>query len=370
MTAAVGPAWVGGRTLLTRPAVPLLDLDSGEAQRQATFRFEVTDDVTGVRLGDITPIRSASLSHDTGSTIKRQLDFPLGVTDTRALDMVVDRISVFMVIPGATNPDRPDGHWPLGRYMFVDPSVQTTTAGPLASARLSDEMFLVDQEILTGISGFGFSIIETVAKALAGLPVKFKSDPTTFASVEAWGVGINRGRILEALSISGDYFSPWFDNEGFLRFIRTVNPAKSIPDMNLDIGARVIRGSITQTSDLLNAPNTVLVIGNGGSTNGEPLVGIASLPPSAATSVSKRGFPIVKSFNMPLSDQGQADAVAQGLIERMTIVETVTLSTAPDPRHDSYNVIRWQGENWLELGWSMPLVEGASMMHTLRRGYS
>ena len=44
-------------------------------------------------------------------------------------------------------------------------------------------------------------------------------------------------------------------------------------------------------------------------------------------------------------------------------------STIPDPRHDGYDVIRWQGFNWLELGWSLPMIEGSSMSHTLRKSY-
>jgi hypothetical protein len=52
------------------------------------------------------------------------------------------------------------------------------------------------------------------------------------------------------------------------------------------------------------------------------------------------------------------------------VFERVELSTPPDPRHDSHNVIRWQGENWLELAWSMPLVEGGEMRHVLRKAYT
>jgi len=72
-------------------------------------------------------------------------------------------------------------------------------------------------------------------------------------------------------------------------------------------------------------------------------------------------------LDLQLSDNSQAQAVAQGLVNRQTIFERVSLTTAPDPRHDSYNVIRWQGSNWLELGWSMALVEGGTMNHLLRR---
>ena len=50
--------------------------------------------------------------------------------------------------------------------------------------------------------------------------------------------------------------------------------------------------------------------------------------------------------------------------------ETVSVTTALDPRHDSYDVIRWQGENWLETAWSMDLAEGGNMTHQLRKSYA
>ena len=73
--------------------------------------------------------------------------------------------------------------------------------------------------------------------------------------------------------------------------------------------------------------------------------------------------------NLQVADADQARAVARGIGIRQTVFERVSLTTAPDPRHDSYNVVVWQGEKWLELAWSMALVEGGTMNHLLRKGY-
>jgi hypothetical protein len=72
---------------------------------------------------------------------------------------------------------------------------------------------------------------------------------------------------------------------------------------------------------------------------------------------------------LPVTNIAQAAVVARNLAIQQTIAETVTLTTAVDPRHDSYDVIIWQNQKWLEIGWSMQLVAGGTMSHTLKRYY-
>lgn len=353
---------MSGPTLTTLPNDPILDLNTGIGQRSCTFRFQLINGVTGQHLGDITPIRAASLTHDTTRTIKRQLTLPLGVEDTAAVNTITDRVLVFMVMADGTQ-------YPLGRYMFTDAARVLTTAGRLGAMALNDEMFLVDQEITAGINGVGFDTADVIATALSGLPISFQLEPAGFISAEAWGSGTSRGQVLEALAISGDYFSPWFDNNGIMRFIRTFDPAKAVADLDYDTGFKVYRDQILETDDLLTAPNRFAVISNAAQDRDVPVFATADVPVSAPHSVPNRGFVISLTQNLQLSSQSQAQAVVEGLVNRQTVFERVSLSTAPDPRHDSYNVIKWQGALWLELAWSMSLVEGGAMNHLLRKGY-
>lgn len=368
-TPDVGSAWPGTATLVTDTRAPVLDLSAAVGQMTYTFRFALSDAVSGEELGDITPIRTGSIRHDTSSTTKRTLDLQLGKADTAAINTATDRISVYMSIPAAPNPDRIVGDWPLGRYQFVDDTQAQYTSGYLSSPQLTDEMFLVDQEILKGVNGVGRGIPLVVADVLAGLPITLEMEPTPYNSADAWAIGARRGQILETLSVVGDWFSPWFDNLGRLRFIRTFDPALAVPSLDLDAGYRVISASPpSRNNDLLSAPNTIVVTSNG-PTSATPIVGIATVPVNAPNSVANRGFAIPRTYDMQLSDLGQAQAVAQGLAQRQAIYETVTLSTPADPRHDSYNVVHWQGDNWLELAWDMPLVAGSAMTHTMRRAF-
>jgi hypothetical protein len=348
--------------LTTFPYDPLLDLDPWVGQRQASYRFYLTNGVTGKNLGTINPIRGASLSHDSARTIKRQLSLALGVSDLNNIDPVTDRISVSMVFPSGAE-------FPMGRYMFSPSSRQVFTSGRLGNMVLTDEMFLVDQQIRRGVNGVGQPVTTTILAALEGLPVNVFIEPSPFMGAEAWGVGTNRGTILESLAVSGDFFSPWFDNNGDLRFIRTFNPADRIPDFDLDEGNSVMRAGIVETDNLLTAPNTFVVISNAAEDTSSPIVGVAHVPPNAPNSVVNRGFEIVETVDLQLATEDQAQQVAIGLVNRQTIYETVSLSTAPDPRYDGYNVVHWQADFWLGLSWSLTLQEGSPMQHQFRRAY-
>lgn len=342
---------------------PLLDLDPWVGQRQATFIFKLTDSVSNKVLGEVHPLREpASLSHDTTSTIKRQLMFSLGKSDTDAINTLTDRISPYMKFPNGTE-------YPLGKYMFTDENKVLYTSGRLGHLTLNDEMFLVDQELRTAINGFGIGVTAIITDALHGLPIRYTLESSPFITTSSWGLGSHRGSLLEDISITGDYFSPWFDHSGILRFIRTFNPARRIADLDFDNSNKVLREGITIHNDLLNAPNIIVVTSNSSGDNTVPVTSTAFVAPNAPNSVANRGFEITKTYTMQLNDNTQAAMVASGLAERNTIFETVELTTAPDPRHDGYNVIKWQDDLWLETAWSMALVEGGEMNHKLRKAY-
>jgi hypothetical protein len=354
-------------TLTNFPYDPLLDLAPWVGQRQATFRFDLYNAVTGYVLGEIKPIRAATLTHSTGRTIKRQLTFPLGREDTAAVNVVQERVRPYMVFPDGTE-------YPLGVYMFTDTSREVFTSGKLGEYVLNDEMFLVDQQLDTGFTpltqGTTYEpIAMMVTRLLQDLPITFQLEQSEYASSQASSIGTSRGRICEDLSLTGDWFSPWFDNNGVMQWIRAFDPALAVPDFDWDAGNQVLREGIVETDNLLTAPNVFIVTSNSSADNRLPVYGRYEVPPVAPHSRQNRGFLIPQVEDWPVLDNGQAATVARNLGIRQTVFETVNLSTAPDPRHDSYNVIQWQGENWLELAWGMPLTEGGTMTHVLRKAY-
>lgn len=342
---------------------PVLDLDPWVGQRQASFRFQRINGITGENLNEIHPIRNATLTHDTSRTIKRQLSMSLDRVDTATVNVVSDRILLYMTFPNGVE-------YPLGRYMFTDNSREVFTSGSLANVTLNDEMFLVDQQIERGVLGSGKSINNLILEIVDELPVTLALTSSPFTSSENWGIGTGRGQILESLSISGDYFSPWFGNDGEMHFIRTFDPAAQVPDFDWDEGNKVSRDGIVETDDLLTAPNRFIVISNAADDPDNEVVGTADVPSSAPHSIANRGFVIPEVQDLQLSSGSQAKAVAEGIAQRLTVVERVSVTTAPDPRHDSYNVIRWRGEQWLELAWGLDMSGGGLMSHLLRKAYT
>jgi hypothetical protein len=359
------PSWPGITHLTQAPVNRTLDLDISIGQRQATYAFSLINGVTGELKGSITPQRPATLSHDTSRTIKRQLSFALGVADSARVQTETDRVLVDMLIGSDI--------FPLGRYAFSSEQDLTSTGGQRSSDVLLDEMFVIDQQLETGfpkVTDFVQSVPDAVFKLLTGLPLLgIDIEPSTFPMVGSWNPGTTRGQVLNALAIQGDYQTPWMGNDGRFKMIRTINPDETEPTLDLDRGARVVRDSITNTSTLLVAPNRFIVISNSGAAQDSPIVGRYDVPPSAPNSIASIGFARPHVASLQVDTQGQADAAARNLGLQNTITRTVQLSTSPDPRHDGYDVVRWQGQNWLELAWSLPLAEGAEMTHTLRRSF-
>lgn len=364
-------------TLTTATPIPALDLDPGYGQRAATYRFALTN-VTGDILEDLTPVRNSPpvLTHDTSRTVKRQVQgLNLGTYDSARINVITDRVLIYMVLGGV--------EYPLGRYMFADNTERLFTSGVLANALLMDEMNIVDQQLETSYSArvvqnsagnvsTSTTCQQAIMDLLTGLPITYSIEPSAFYTIGSWAAGTNRGQPIEALSIEGDWWSPWFDNTGVMRFIRTFDPALVIPTFDFDAGNKVIRESIARSNDLLTAPNRFIVISNGAASSSSaatPIVGRYDVPSSAPHSILNRGFVIPSVTERQIDTQVQVTAAATNLGQRQTVFERTVLSTAPDPRHDGYDVVIWQGEPWLELAWSLPLLEGSAMTHSLRRAY-
>lgn len=361
-------------TLTTLPFDNLLDLAPWVGQRSATFVFDLVDGATGENLGTVNPVRDPPpvLSHDTSRTIKRQVsNFELGAADTARVNVVTARILISMVVGGRS--------YPLGRYMFIDQTRVQYTSGVLSNAALVDEMFIVDQPITasysanSGIGDAGALVNVALHQVLDPLPVAFTAEVSPFFTIGSWPIGTSRGRLVEEMALDGDFFSPWVGNDTQMHFIRSFDPNAQIPQFDWDAGNKVKRSDILNTDDLLTAPNQFVVVSNGAATQADAAAAIAGfydVPAVAPHSAANRGFVIPVVETRQISSQAQANAIAINLGQRQTIFERVELATAPDPRHDSYDVIHWQGENWLEIAWTLPLQEGSDMRHILRKAYS
>jgi hypothetical protein len=345
-----------------------LDLTAPVGQRSATFRFDLVEATSGQNLGQLHPLQDTTptLSHDTSRTIKRTLDnLTLGQADAAQVDPIAHRIQPSMVLG--------DGRtYPLGRYMFGDYTTYRFTAGTLASAALIDEMFIIDQPLTTAFDAglLARSVDEVIKRLLLPVDVTLDIEPSPFtAAHSAWPAGTSRAKVLQDLATQGGYLSPWFGHDGHLHVIRSFEPADRVANLDLDIGGRVLRGSVSEVNDLLSAPNRFIVVGNTGTTD-TAVVGTYDVPNSAPHSITNRGFVIADVHELQITVLTQAAAAAAAIGRANTVFERTELSTVPDPRHNSYDVIGWLDQRWLELSWSMELREGGTMRHVLRKAYT
>lgn len=352
--------------------LPKLDLLDYVGQRTATYRFDLVNNKTGYRrevhpLSDTTPM----LTHDISRTITRQLNnLTFIVPDANFIDVITTRIEPFMILEGV--------EYPLGRYMCNNNTMQLFTAGDWSSGTLYDEGFIVDQKLSESFSDSAFIAVGTptsprvrqvILKLLESLPIVVDIEPTPFYTNAGWPAGTSRGFVVEQLAIDGDYLSPWFSHNYHMKFIRSFDPATATVSLDLDVGNRVLRDRIFKTNDLIDAPNVFVVIGNGTEAQETDIIGRYEVPSSAPHSIANRGFESPYVENRQVETEEQAKAIATNIGQRATVFERIELYTPPDPRHDGYDVLRWQGDNWLEIAWSLPLQEGAAMQHIARKAY-
>lgn len=346
-------------------AEQLLELPAYIGQRSLSYVFELVDGASGVRKGQLTPIRGTpQLSHDSTSTISRRLSsLLLGQDDAARFDPLTDRIEVWMELG-----DRDRTRFPLGRYMSADAITGVYSSGNMKPLTLFDEMFIVDQQMRTAFDAGGQLVDQAARRLLAGLPINdLEVDFTPFTATNGWAAGTSRAKALADLATLGGYFKPWFDHTATPRMIAAFEPGNRPPDIDFDTPARVFRDSISRSDDLLDAPNVFVRISNDDTP--APAVGVYEVPSSAPHSIARRGFELPDVDEVQVSSQAQAAAYARAVGIQQTIYERVELSTPPDPRHDAYQVIKWDNQLWLEIAWALTLTPDGPMRHTLRRAY-
>lgn len=342
-----------------------------------TYRFRVVDAITGANRGTLTPERDTAptLEHDTTSTISRKVNnFRLGPEDTEWFSPLSDRVWIEMLLGDGTV-------FPLGRYIVADDSGTLHTYGRDSTLTLLDEMFIVDQELEEGFTANGTAADLAIRRLLEYVAI----EPPIIESNsgegvhQSWGAGTGRGKAVNDLALAGGYFAPWFNHTNRMRFVASFEPGDRQPTIDLDSPPRVDRDSIAFTNDRATAPNrwivrsnsTGILLGDEGTEVNEfqQVVGRYDVPSTAPYSIAQRGFAIPKTVEAQVRTGTAANIYAKTLGIQRSLYEVCTLSTPPDPRHDSYDVVRFNGENWLEIGWSLPLVVGGEMTHTLRRAY-
>lgn len=349
--------------------VDALDLVAGIGQRTDAFIFRMTDGGTGAVLGEVHPSREATVTLDqsAGAVITRALTLEFDEDESASINPLSARIEPFMLTGGR--------EWPLGHYLFTDPLRQDYAeydSAPgevrsLMSSPLADRMAIVDTELEHSFTADDENAGVAIRALLAPLPILAEVDDSASVVANTWAAGTARSGVLGTLADLGGYLAPWFDHHGVLQARRRFEPALAIPDFDWDASPHVYRDSITRADALAYTPNRYVVVGNGGTAENAPVVAYCDVPSTAPHSALNIGFVRPRVVEVQVSGLAQAQEYAQNMCLQQTVAETIQVSGPPDPRYEAHQVIRFEGELWLHVAWSMELAAGGTMRHTLQR---
>lgn len=347
----------------------LLDLDVGF--RQSTFRLDLLD-MSFNLIGELAADADSppTVDNNINRTTKRTMTGlrVASPADLAAIDPFGDRLRPVMVLENGATFD-------LGVLLFGDLSRAPDTPGGHAELSLLDQTFIVDQPIAAGVSvAAGANLAAFASQFLTdlGLPrVDVAPSGAVAGSALAWPVETSGRAIVNHLADLLGYYSLFFDNSGYARLIPVPDLTGEPPEVFYGPGGRVYHSTIVESDDLLVAPNRFLVVDTS-ATNRTPIFGVYEVPASAPHSIASRGFAVTEAIRvqgLATVEDAAAAAAARGQTDSGGYAH-LTFSGAPDPRHDTFTVVEFDGVLWREQSWSLPLEEGAAMRHSLRRVYS
>jgi hypothetical protein len=351
---------------------------TGWAQRSSTVRFELLDR-TNSYLGvlDIDKSSIPSIENSINRSPKRQMNgFKLPPSTTAEVNTLTERVKPVWI-------HQTGDEDPLGIFLFADASRHRARYGSAQFVGPGDALVstttLVDQlmplnHATGGVTMYrpGTSIAAALTEQLEvsgviSFDVEESNAKITGSAWMVWHPNITRLQIINDLCQAGGYYTLFFDNAGVGRCVLVPDLDASNPDFEYSANGMVKRDTIVESDDLLDAPNRYLVI-NSSLTDGA-VWGYWDVPPSAPHSFENTGIRKVKQIDMQgpeTMEDATAAAKAYGQADFSTY-RWVNFVTAPNPRHDTYNIVEWQADNYREQSWRLPLLEGSDMNHELRR---
>lgn len=350
------------------------------AQRSESVQWALTDR-DGNLLGElmVSKDETPQIANDTSRSIRRTVSnlrlMPRPLVDdddthfyAEDIEPLTMRVEPSWVLGDETT-------YPLGVFIWGDDSQVQFSSGDVRLGQLSDLCALLDQPIDNSIGyGQGISVRQAIVEQVRaeGLDESgIDALDMSFGAPVGWAAGRDtRLTVLDGLCKIAGFLPPYFDNTGLLIMRTAPDLATAEPEFSYGSGTSVIPGSAVFSNDLLTAPNRYVVVG--GNPDSE-LVGIFDVPDSAPHSYANTGRRIRKTDTVQgIQNQAQADQAAVALYA--SDISTFTWlsfdAARVDPRHDTWNVVEYDGVNYREVGWSIECTAGGKMNHALRGTYS
>lgn len=343
----------------------------GWSQRSATFEFELLNqDLDLLGLMEINADAPPTIDNNSNRTVKRKLSgLNYHRNQAKEINMLSDRVKAWMVFS--------DGQrFPLGVFMFADPSTARMTGGDQVDVTLVDQGLMLDQATETTFS------LAPGSKVIDALNERFNHRLIRNASIEAsatrtkgdewavWPAGTSDMDIINDLCAMAGFYSAYFDNSG-IPICRSVPNLENLePLLSYETNTNVYADSIIETNDLLTAPNRYIVVNNG--MTDMPVSGFWDIPDTAPHSIVNRRMVVTKVIDsQAVADDAEATNMARaaGLSDTDTY-EKANFTAAINPRHDTFDIVGWDGKKYHEQSWSLTCRDGAGQRHELRRVYT
>ena len=348
----------------------LLDLPANLGQRVESVRFDILNyDLTyAFTATHVDRQNPPSIQFDANSEINRTLTgLKFGTEDADRINPLTHLVYPQWALDDGTL-------WPMGVFHFADTPLNVASWGDEFTPSCYDRSVVLTQGragTFTITTGTSYVTAARQIVAEVGLSTWTAIDQSAvFATApQTFKAGTSRKAILGSICQSLGWYPPYFDNDGFLRLRAVPNPISDAdPDVvyTTDGDSRVLRDSVKLSSNIAKAPNVYRVVGSP-SAGGE-VVGEFRVPDSAPHSVARRGFEIVVQVDAQgVQDQQAAQVAAHAAyVNDFSTHVQLEFATAPDPRADGMQIVRFQDVNYREQSWGMELAPGGAMAHVVQ----
>lgn len=348
------------------------------AQFVLSFRFELLD-VSHNVIGHLSPFSDTapSITNSIDRTIKRQMQgLVLPVSDAMSINTLTDRVKPWAVFGDGTQV-------PCGVFIFSDTTMSRRTFGSTQFAStgsqvtltgsLLDQLSMIDQATAVGTAyppgtPIATALEEQMQRSSA---LDWHIDPST-AKIRGteWFVkpaGTSLLEVINDLAQLGSYYTLFFDNEGVGQILQVPDLSSSDIDFEYGEGGTVFADSVTESNDLLQAPNRYIVVNN--SLTDQAVSGRWDIPATSPNSISNIGRIVAHQIDMQgIESNSDAAAAAKAFGQAdFSTYAWATFDTLINPNHDTFNIVGWRGIKYREQSWGYTCVHDAKHNHELRR---
>lgn len=352
----------------------VIDLPRGTGQIASQIRWLVLTPTLDV-IGEVNPARGISMTNDTTANIMRALrGVTLRQNDIRDFNPNTDRLMPVWEYEGGSHAPGFSG-WPCGVFMFGSRIRDRGSLHTMHNATLMDQGYQLDQELSMsfGVPAHGeiYPRFLELVHHLGILKYDFEPSVQTVRDPINWPIGTPGVRVLRHMCRLMGFYAPWFSNAGLLttRTPTTLveNSDTRIYDLDTDHG-RVIRGSIRENDNLLDAKNVYVVVSNGPAAT--EIVARAYVDPRLPYSVDNIRYERPKIIRLQgLTDAAHAQRIANAYASADSEqYEVVEFDSPPDPRHDTFDTVRYDGVLTREMRWTLDMKPGGNHHHFCTRG--